>query len=163
MWLFSLKLGWLPSSGMYDMREGKSLASLLQHLILPSLAIGISSVAIVARLIRASVIDVMNSDFMLTLRSHGMSAGRMLGKHLLRNILAPILTISGLEIGYLLSGVLFVETVFSWPGIGTLLYNSIMGHDIPFIQAGVLLVAFTYVLINLITDILVAFLNPRLK
>ncbi|WP_080834484.1 ABC transporter permease [Cohnella massiliensis] len=163
MWLFSLKLGWLPSSGMYDLREGETFAGLMKHLILPSLAIAISSLAIVARLIRASVIEVMNADFVQTLRSHGMPHGRIVGKHVLRNVLAPIANITGLEVGYLLGGVLFVETVFSWPGIGSLLYNSIMGHDIPFVQAGVLLIAFTYVLVNLLTDIAVALLNPRFK
>ncbi|MFF2482961.1 ABC transporter permease [Paenibacillus sp. NPDC058071] len=161
--LFSVKLGWLPSSGMYDLRGDKTFASLLEHMLLPSIAIAVSSLAVVARLIRASVIEVMNADFIQTLRSHGLPFRRIVGKHLLRNILAPVVNITGLEVGYLLGGVLFVETVFSWPGLGTLLYNGIMGHDIPFIQAGVVLIAVIYVFVNLLADIIVSLLNPRLR
>ncbi|MCR8655961.1 ABC transporter permease [Paenibacillus endoradicis] len=161
--IFSIQLGWLPSSGMYNMRGEETFPVLLKHLILPSIAIAASSVAIVARLVRASVIEIMNADYMQTLRSHGLSKKSIYGKHLLRSILSPVINITGLEVGYLLGGVLFVETVFSWPGIGTLLYNAIMGHDIPFIQAGVVLVAVMYVLVNLITDMLVTYLNPRLR
>ncbi len=163
MWIFSLQLGWLPSSGMYDMRNEGSFFSLLEHMLLPSVATAIVSLAVIARLTRSSLMDVMNADYIKTFRSYGMPASLIIRRHVFRNMLSPVINITGLQIGHLLGGVLFVEMVFSWPGIGTLLYQAITAHDIPMIQAGVLFVAFSFVLVNLITDLVVDMLNPRMS
>ncbi len=163
MWFFSLKLGWLPSSGMYDLRNEGSLTSLLEHTLLPAFAAATASLSVIARLTRSSVIDVMNADYMNTFRSYGIPKRLIIKRHLFRNILSPVINITGLQVGYLIGGVLFVETVFAWPGIGTQLYNSITAQDIPMIQAGVLFVATCFVIVNLLTDIFVMLLNPRLR
>ncbi|MCM3763159.1 ABC transporter permease [Alkalihalobacillus oceani] len=163
MWFFSIKLGWLPSSGMYSMRTGPSFSGLLQHLILPAFATATVSLAVIARLTRSSIIEVLNTDYIKTFRANGIPESKIISKHVFRNILSPLLNMSGLQIGYLLGGALFVEVVFSWPGIGSQLYTSINAQDIPMIQAGVLFIAISFVLLNLINDLIVTSLNPRLK
>lgn len=163
MWIFSLTLGWLPSSGMYDLRNDGSLMSLIEHLILPSIATASVSLAVIARLTRSSIIEVMHADYTKTFRAYGMPEWKIVSKHAFRNILTPLLNMTGLQVGYLLGGALFVEVVFSWPGIGSQLYTSIVAQDIPMVQAGVLFVAISFVLVNLITDLVVAALNPRLR
>ncbi|WP_078428422.1 ABC transporter permease [Alkalihalobacterium alkalinitrilicum] len=163
MWFFSIKLGWLPSSGMYNMRTGPSFSGLLQHLILPAFATATVSLAVIARLTRSSIIEVLNMDYIKTFRANGIPESKIISKHVFRNILSPLLNMSGLQIGYLLGGALFVEVVFSWPGIGSQLYTSINAQDIPMIQAGVLFIAISFVVLNLINDLIVTSLNPRLK
>jgi peptide/nickel transport system permease protein len=163
MWLFSIQLGWLPSSGMYDMREGQSLSGLMQHLILPAFATATVSLAVIARLTRSSLIDVLNAEYIKTFRANGISESKIIGKHAFRNILAPLINMTGLQVGYLLGGALFVEVVFSWPGIGSQIYASITSQDLPMVQAGVLFIAICFVVINLINDLIIASLNPRLK
>ncbi|OLO42466.1 glutathione ABC transporter permease GsiC [Alkalihalophilus pseudofirmus] len=163
MWFFSIKLGWLPSSGMYNMRTGPSFSGLLQHLILPAFATATVSLAVIARLTRSSIIEVLNTDYIKTFRANGIPESKIISKHVFRNILSPLLNMSGLQIGYLLGGALFVEVVFSWPGIGSQLYTSINAQDIPMIQAGVLFIAISFVVLNLINDLIVTSLNPRLK
>ncbi|GAK04387.1 dipeptide transport system permease protein DppB [Geomicrobium sp. JCM 19037] len=163
MWLFSLQLGWFPTIGMYDYREGFSVIGLLEHLLLPAFATACVSLAVIARLTRSSMIDVLNKEFMQTFRANGISESRIVAKHGFRNILAPLLNMTGLQIGYLLGGAIFVEVVFSWPGIGSQLFTSINAQDIPMIQAGILFIAITFVVINLIMDIVVTTLNPRMR
>ncbi|WEG11028.1 ABC transporter permease [Pullulanibacillus sp. KACC 23026] len=163
MWLFATKLGWLPSTGMYDVRTGPSFIGLIKHLIMPAFATATVSLAVIARLTRSSLIDVMNAEFIKTFRANGISESKIIWKHAFRNILAPLLNMIGLQIGYLLGGALFVEVVFNWPGIGSQIYASITSEDMPMVQAGVLFIAACFVLINLINDIIIAFLNPRLK
>lgn len=163
MWIFSLKLNWLPSSGMYDMREGSSFSSLLKHLILPSIATATVSLAVIARSTRSNIVEVMHLDFIKTFRANGLPEWLIIFKHVFRNILSSLVNITGLQVGYLIGGAIFVEVVFSWPGIGSQLYNSITSQDIPVIQGGVLFVALSFVLINLITDLVVAVLNPKLR
>ncbi|WP_026695624.1 ABC transporter permease [Peribacillus kribbensis] len=163
MWIFSIKLGWLPAFGMYDMRTEGSTWSILQHLILPSIAAASVSLAVMARLTRSSLIDAFNSDYVKTFRAYGISEKNIVFKHAFRNILSPILNMTGLQVGSLMGGALFVEVVFSWPGLGSQLYSSITGQDLPMVQAGVLFIAISFVLVNLINDLLVASLNPRLR
>ncbi|WP_209123859.1 ABC transporter permease [Alkalihalobacillus sp. BA299] len=163
MWFFSIQLGWLPSSGMYNMRTGPSFGGLLQHIILPAFATATVSLAVIARLTRSSIIEVLNADYIKTFRANGIPESKIIGKHVFRNILPPLLNMSGLQIGYLLGGALFVEVVFSWPGIGSQLYTSINAQDVPMIQAGVLFIAISFVVLNLINDLIVTSLNPRLK
>jgi peptide/nickel transport system permease protein len=163
MWLFSIKLGWLPSSGMYDVRTGDTFTGLLEHLILPAFATATVSLAVIARLTRSSLIDVLNAEFIKTFRANGISESKIISKHAFRNILPPLINMIGLQIGYLLGGALFVEVVFNWPGIGSQIYASITSQDLPMVQAGVLFIAISFVVVNLINDVFIASLNPRLK
>lgn len=163
MWIFSLKLGWLPSSGMYDLRNEGALMSLFVHLILPSIAAATVSLAVIARLTRSSIIDVLHADYIKTFRANGLPEWKIITKHAFRNILSPLINMTGMQVGYLLGGALFVEVVFSWPGIGSQLYSSITGQDIPMVQAGVLFIATSFVLVNLLNDLIIALLNPRLR
>jgi peptide/nickel transport system permease protein len=163
MWLFSIKLGWLPSSGMYDVRNGATFTGLLEHLILPAFATATVSLAVIARLTRSSLIDVLNAEFIKTFRANGISESKIISKHAFRNILPALINMIGLQIGYLLGGALFVEVVFNWPGIGSQIYASITSQDLPMVQAGVLFIAISFVVVNLINDVFIASLNPRLK
>lgn len=163
MWIFALELRWLPSSGMYSLREGPSVGGILQHLILPAIATATVSLAIIARSTRSNLIDCLNSEFIRTFRAEGIPEWLILGKHVFRNILSSLVNITGLQAGYLLGGAIFVEVVFNWPGLGSQLYNAIVTQDVPMIQAGVLMIAVTFVLINLVTDLAVASLNPKLR
>ncbi|MBD1552615.1 ABC transporter permease [Pseudomonas typographi] len=163
IWLFAIQLRWLPVSGMYDLRGGGGLIDLLRHLVLPAFAAAIISMLILARLVRATVIDIMNADYIRTCRSQGFSHGRILRRHVGRNLLAPVVNMTGLQVGYLLSGVIFVEKVFAWPGIGSQLYNAAAGQDYPVIQTGVLLVTACFLVINLLTDITLDALDPRAR
>jgi peptide/nickel transport system permease protein len=163
MWILSIQLGWLPAFGMYDLRTEGSVLSTLQHLLLPAFAAATVSLAVIARLTRSSLIDAFNSDYIKTFRAYGISEKKIIFKHAFRNILSPIINMTGLQVGALMGGALFVEVVFSWPGLGSQLYSSITGQDLPMVQAGVLFIATSFVIVNLINDLLVAFLNPRLK
>lgn len=163
IWIFGVQLQWFPVSGMYNMRGDRGWLDLLQHLVLPALSAAIISMLILAQLVRVTVIEIMGSDYIRTYRAQGFSRGHILRRHLGRNILSPIINITGLQIGYLLSGVIFVENVFNWPGIGTQLYNAAAGKDYPMIQAGVMLVTGCFIVVNLATDVLLDLLNPRMR
>lgn len=161
IWLFAVKLRWFPVSGMYDMRGDRGLGDLLHHLFLPALSTALISMLILARQVRHSVIDIMNADYIRTYRALGYPTVLLLWRHLGRNLLAPIVSITGLQIGYLLSGVIFIEKIFAWPGIGTQLYNAAAGQDYPTIQTGVMLIAVCFLVVNLLSDILQDWLDPR--
>lgn len=161
IWLFAVKLHWFPVSGMYDMRGDRGPGDLLHHLFLPALSTALISMLILARQIRHSVIEIMQSDYIRTYRALGYSSSLLLWRHLGRNLLAPVVSITGLQIGYLLSGVIFIEKIFAWPGIGTQLYNAAAGQDYPTIQAGVMLIALCFLVVNLVSDILQDWLDPR--
>lgn len=163
IWFFAVQLRWLPAAGMYDLRGDKDFGDLLRHLILPALATALISMLIMARFTRSATITSKNSDYIKTFRSQGFSRRRLYGKHVGRNILPPIVNTTGLEIGTLLTGVVFVESIFSWPGIGSQLTNAVSGNDYPLIQSGILLVALCFVFVNLITDVTLDLLNPRLR
>lgn len=161
IWFFAVKLRWFPVSGMYDMRGDHGFADLLHHLFLPALSTALISMLILARQIRNSVIAIMDADYIRTYRALGYSRTVLLWRHLGRNLLAPIVSITGLQIGYLLSGVIFIEKIFAWPGIGTQLYNAAAGQDYPTIQTGVMLVAVCFLGVNLLSDLLQDWLDPR--
>lgn len=163
IWLFCQKLRWLPSSGMHNLRGASTFGDLLAHLALPAFSASVLAIAIIARLTRSSVIDAMNSDYVKMFTSAGMSRGQLLRTQIFRNILPPIVSIGGLQFGTLFSGVIFVEAVFAWPGLSAQLYNAITAHDVPVIQTGVLMIAATFVLINLVVDVLLIWLNPRMR
>lgn len=163
IWVFAIQLRWLPVSGMYDLRGDGGALDLVRHLLLPAFAAAIISMLILARLVRATVIDIMNADYIRTCRSQGFSRGHIIRRHVGRNLLAPVVNMTGLQIGYLLSGVIFVEKVFAWPGIGTQLYNAAAGQDYPMIQTGVMLITACFLIINLLTDIALDALDPRAR
>jgi peptide/nickel transport system permease protein len=153
MILFSLDLGWLPLTG----RGG------LSHLVLPALTLGTALAAIVARMLRQSLIEVRNADYMRTARSKGLSAMAALIQHGLRNALTPVITLLGLEAGGLLTGSIVTEMIFSWPGLGRLLISAISARDYPLVEGCVLVFAMSYVVINLLTDLLYRAADPRVR
>lgn len=151
--IFALWLGWVPVSG----KEG------LSSLILPALTLGSALAAILSRMIRASMLEVIQEDYIRAARARGLSEFRVLGLHALRNAALRVITILGMQLGALLAGAVITETIFSWPGIGQLMIDSIQKRDYPVVQACVLLISFTYVLVNLMTDVTYTALDPRLK
>ncbi len=153
IWVFSIQLGWFPVSG----RQG------LAHLVLPALTLGASMAAIVARMTRSSVLEVLREDYVTTARAKGLSEFRVVWKHVLRNAMLPVLTIVGLQFGALLAGSIITETIFSWPGLGTLLVKAIQTRDYPLVQGCVLVIALSYVAVNLLTDILYGVIDPRIR
>ncbi len=160
---FSLRLGWLPGTGMYSPAGNEGVADLLVHLILPAVTLALVPLSIIARLTRSSMLDVIGQDFIRTARAKGLAERTVIGKHAFRNILVAMATVFGLQAGFLLAGAVYVETVFSWPGIGFMMVNAILTRDFPLVQGGVLLVAATYVLINLATDLVYAYVDPRIR
>jgi peptide/nickel transport system permease protein len=151
--LFSFRLGWLPVSG----REGAA------SLVLPAATLGISLAAILARMTRASMLDVLGEDYLRTARAKGVGPLRVIARHALRNALMPVVTIVGLQFGALLSGAVITENVFAWPGVGTLLVQAITARDYPLVQGCVLVIALCYVAVNFLTDTLYALIDPRVR
>lgn len=151
--VFALGLGWFPVSG----REGAGAV------VLPALTLGTSLAAILARMIRSSVLEVLGEDFIRTAYAKGLSKRQVLIRHALPNALLPVITILGLQLGTLLAGAVITETVFSWPGIGLLTIEAIQMRDYPVVQACVLLIALTYVMVNTLTDLLYALIDPRIR
>ena len=159
--LFSLYLGWLPSSEYYSPFDdfGRSL----KHLILPAAALGFRQAAITTRLTRSSMLDEVKKEYVDTARSLGLSESKVIYKYTLRNAMIPTLTISGLQLAQLLGGTVVIETIFAWPGVGRALYEAIVGRDFPLIQAGVLMLGTIVVVINLLVDLMYRVLNPRVR
>jgi peptide/nickel transport system permease protein len=151
--LFSVVLGWLPVSG----RGGVS------HLILPAFTLGAALAAILTRMVRTSVIEELSADYVRTARAKGVSESGVLFRHALRNALIPILTILGLQFGSLLAGTIVTESIFSWPGIGRLAVQAIGARDYPLLQGCILLIAVSYVFVNLLTDLVYALVDPRVR
>jgi peptide/nickel transport system permease protein len=154
--------GAFPTSGMYSAIGGGGFGDLFSHVFLPAIASALVPAGIIARMFRSTVIDVMSMDFIDAMRARGLKERKILW-HAFHNTLPTLLTIAGLQLGYLLGGVIFVETVFSWPGLGLLVYQSITQRDLPVIQAGVIVSAFAFVLINVIVDALHAVIDPRVR
>jgi peptide/nickel transport system permease protein len=161
--LFALRLRWLPATGMTGITSDGDILDVLRHLVLPAIATAAAPAAIITRMVRASMLEVINADYIRMARAKGIPRRVILRRHVLRNALPPIATITGLQLGYLLGGALFTEVVFAWPGLGNQLYSSILARDIPVVQAAVLLIALMFVLVNLAVDILNAFLDPRIR
>ncbi|MBO8173545.1 MAG: ABC transporter permease [Bacillaceae bacterium] len=159
---FGLKLDWLPISGMYPPGE-RGAGELLKHLILPAISLSMGSGAIIARMTRSSMLEVLDHDYIRTAYAKGIRERKVVFKHALKNAFIPVITVLGMQIGFLLAGAVLVEIVFSWPGIGTLMINGILARDFPLVQGIILFVATTYVVINLLVDIIYAFLDPRIS
>lgn len=151
--LFAIQLDWLP----INERGG------LAHLILPSLTLGASMAAMLSRMIRASLLEVLDEDYIRTARSRGLPARKIVLKHAMRNALIPVITIIGLQVGVLLSGAIITEAIFDWPGLGTLLLEGIYTRDYPLVQGCILFIAAIYVLVNLATDITYGWADPRVR
>lgn len=151
--LFAVTLRWLPSGG----KGG------IEHLILPALTLGLATSAIIARMTRASVLEVLNQDYVRTVVAFGLSRRKIIYKYVLRNALIPVVTVIGLQFGYLLGGAVLTESVFGWPGLGRFVVDSIFSRDYIAVQVGIMLIATTFVLVNLAVDLVYAFIDPRLR
>jgi peptide/nickel transport system permease protein len=159
--LFSTTLGWLPTSGYRPLLGDPG--GWLQHLVLPGLTVGMVAAAILTRYIRSAVLEVAAMGYVRTARSKGLSPRVVTFRHTVRNALVPILTITGIQLATILGGVIVVEVVFAWPGLGRLVYNAVAARDYPVIQGAVLLIAVLFLLINLIVDLLYAVVDPRIR
>jgi peptide/nickel transport system permease protein len=180
-WLFAINLDILPTSGREEVRnpvdtitnfylidtliQGRTdqFVEVLKHLVLPAMALATIPMAIIARITRSTMLEVMRSDFIRTARAKGLSMFWVVYKHSLKNAIIPVLTIIGLQTGLLLGGAILTETIFSWPGIGRYIYEAINYRDYPVIQSGILIIALIFVMINLVVDLLYAAIDPRIK
>ncbi len=183
IYLFAVNLGWLPPSGRIStaMRfnfvpitgfyvldaivQGNLpvLRDVLLHLVLPALTLSTIPLAIIARITRSAMLDVLSQDYIRTARAKGVLERNVVFKHALKNAMLPVVTVVGLEFGTLLGGAILTETIFSWPGIGKWIYDGILSRDYPVVQGGVIFVAIAFVLINLLVDLSYAFLDPRIQ
>ncbi|ADT98850.1 ABC transporter permease [Mycolicibacterium gilvum] len=159
--LFSTVLGWLPTSGYRPLFEDP--AGWLRHIILPALTVAVVAAAIMTRYVRAAVLEVASMGYVRTARSKGLTPRVVTFRHTVRNALVPILTITGIQLATLLGGVIVVEVVFAWPGLGRLVFNAVAARDYPLIQGAVLLIAALFLLINLLVDVLYAVVDPRIR
>jgi peptide/nickel transport system permease protein len=161
MYVFAIQFAWLPVQGYQ--RIGDGFGGFIQRLILPSLALALIYVALIARITRASVLEVLNADHVRTARAKGLSEGPVLVRHVLRNAAVPIVTVIGFGVALLIGGVVVTESVFSIPGLGRLTVDAVLARDYPTVQAVVLLFSMVYVLINLLVDMTYTFLDPRIR
>jgi len=151
--IFAVVLGWLPSGG----KGG------VEHIILPAITLGLATSAIIARMTRASMLEVLNQDYVRTARAFGINRRKVIYKYVLRNALIPIVTVIGLQFGYLLGGAVLTESVFGWPGLGRYVVDSIFSRDYIAVQVGIMIIAISFVLVNLAVDIVYALVDPRLR
>ncbi|GAA6733311.1 ABC transporter permease [Thermus oshimai] len=183
VYLFAVNLHWLPTGGRLstdlaiDFRpltgfllldsllalRGDVLWDALRHLLLPALTLGTIPLAILTRITRSAMLEVLSQDYVRTARAKGLAERQVILKHALKNALLPVVTIVGLQFGTLLGGAILTETIFSWPGIGSYIYEGILNRDYPVVQAGVLVVALAFVLVNLLVDLSYALLDPRIQ
>lgn len=163
IYVFALKLGWFPTSGLGTAAEAFSLADNIRHLILPAAALGILRTAEFMRYTRTSMLEVLNSDYVVTARSKGLKERVITLRHVLRNALVPVVTIVGLSLPVVFGGAVFIETVFQWPGIGLLYINAVNQRDSPMIMGLALISAIIVLISNLLTDIAYAFIDPRIR
>lgn len=183
VYLFAVNLHWLPTGGRLstdlaiDFRpitgflvldgmlalKPEVLMDALRHLILPALTLGTIPLAILTRITRSAMLEVLSQDYVRTARAKGLAERQVILKHALKNALLPVVTIVGLQFGTLLGGAILTETIFSWPGIGSYIYEGILNRDYPVVQAGVLVVATVFVLVNLLVDLSYALLDPRIQ
>lgn len=159
--IFAVQLRWFPVQGMYDMRGEGGRFDLLKHLVLPALTTAIPPAAIIARLVRSTMLETMNQEYIKAARANGLPERTVTMRYALRNAMPPIVTITGLQIGFLLGGAVFTEYIFAWPGIGDAIYKGILARDISVVQGSVLVVAVWFVLVNLIVDVINLALDPR--
>jgi len=159
---FAVSVRWFPVSGMYSLYGGGGLWDLINHLVMPSITLSLVALGVIARLVRSSMLEVLRLDYIKTARAKGVSETRVVLSHALRSAIITILPILGLQAGFVLSGSVYIEIVFQWPGIGRMLVDAILTRDIMLVQGGVLFIALCYVLFNILVDILQLWLDPRL-
>ena len=159
---FAVNLRWVPASGMYALYGGGDLPDLLHHLVMPATALAVVATGVVARMSRSAMLEVLRLDFIRTARAKGVRERRVITRHALRYAIVSILPVLGLQAGFVLSGAVYIEIVFQWPGIGRMLVDAILTRDIMLVQGGVLFVAACYVLFNIIVDLTQIWLDPRL-
>jgi peptide/nickel transport system permease protein len=159
--LFGVQLGWFPVTGMTE--YGATLAENLTHLVLPAVTLATVPMAIIARITRSSMLEVMEQDYIRTARAKGLGQRTVLLRHALKNALIPIITVIGNMFALLLTGAVLTETVFSWPGLGRAMVDAITQRDFPVILGGVTLFAVTFVIVNLIVDSIYAWIDPRIR
>jgi peptide/nickel transport system permease protein len=164
---FAIRLGWLPAQGFVSLREEATgfarVLDIMRHMVLPGFTIVIFYAAIIARVARASVLEVVSQDFVLTARAKGLSESKVMLKHILPNAMVPVVNVIGYNFGYSLTGAILVETVFSWPGLGSLFMTSIGNRDYPVLQGIFLFAGVAVIIANLITDIVCALIDPRVR
>jgi peptide/nickel transport system permease protein len=161
--IFAVQFRVLPASGMYAVYGGGDLPDLLRHLILPAATLAIVATGVIARLTRAAMLEVLRQDFVRTARAKGLNERAVIYRHAFKAALVSIIPVIGIQAGFVMGGAVYIETVFQWPGIGAMLVNAISTRDILLVQGGVLVVAVTYVMINLLADVAQAMLDPRPK
>lgn len=161
--VFSLELRWFPVSGMYSIRGDRGIVDLLHHLVLPAVTLGVLSMAIVARITRSGMLEVLQQDYIRTATAKGLWPSRVILVHALRNALLPVVTVVGLQFGYSLGGAVLTETVFAWPGLGYQLFRAIASRDLPIVQGSLLVIATAFVLINAFVDVLYSWIDPRIR
>ncbi len=181
LWGFALKLGWFPTTGRLGSGLGltkitnlyvldslltlnfRALFSALHHLVLPAVALATIPTAFIARMTRSAMLEVLGEDYIRAARAKGIREFFVVSKHALRNALLPVSTVIGLQVGLLLSGAILTETIFAWPGMGRWIVNAIVARNFPVVQAGVLVFAIIFVVVNLVVDILYAWIDPRIQ
>ncbi len=163
LYIFAVRLGWLPSGGMLTPGEDFSVGDLLRHLVLPSSLLAIAQAALIMRYMRASLLEVLNQDYVRTARAKGVIEFWVIVKHALRNALLPVVTVIGSTIGLAIGGAIFVESVFNWPGMGLLLVDAVTSRDYPVIMGATLVIGACVIVVNLLTDIAYAVIDPRIK
>jgi peptide/nickel transport system permease protein len=181
IFVFSVSLGWLPTGGRmgYNINvdtvtglpildslltgNWEAFVDLLKHLLLPAITLATPIIAVTARMTRTSMLEVLSQDYVRTARAKGLRERLVTSRHALRNAMLPIVTVLGLNVGWLLGGAVVTETIFAWPGVGRYVYESIRARDYPAIQASVLFIATTFVMVNLVVDLLYAYINPRIR
>ena len=161
--VFSINLGWFPVSGMEDFAGDGGRFDLLRHLVLPAITTALGPAAIIARIVRSCILEALGKAHVRVARAKGLRWSALMQRHVILNALPPIITITGLQLGYLLGGALLTEVVFAWPGLGSLLYDSITARDLPVLQAATLVIALAFVLANIAVDAINAMLDPRLR
>ena len=161
--LFSVELRWLPASGMYAIYGGGDLPDLLRHLAMPAVTLSVVATGVIARLTRSAMLEVLRQDFIRTARAKGVPESRVIYRHAFKAALVSVIPIIGVQAGFVLGGAVYIETVFQWPGVGRMLVQAISTRDILLVQGGVVVVAGSYVLFNLLADLAQSWLDPRVK
>ena len=160
---FAVRLRWLPVSGMYAIYGGGDLPDLINHLVMPALALAAVATGVVARMSRSAMLEVLRQDYIRTARAKGVGERRVILNHALKSAMVTIIPVLGIQAGFVLSGAVYIEMVFQWPGIGRMLVDAILKRDILLVQGGVVFVAACYVLFNIVVDVAQSLLDPRIK
>jgi peptide/nickel transport system permease protein len=161
--LFAVELRWLPASGMVAVYGGGGVLDVVRHLILPAFTLAVVATGVIARLTRTAMLEVLRQDYIRTARAKGLSERRVISRHAFKAALVNVVPLIGVQTGLVLGGAVYIETVFQWPGIGRMLVDAISTRDILLVQGGVLVLAVSYVLVNLVADVVQTMLDPRLK